>query len=1305
MAVLEDFYAFAKYFPAPIRRGWASFIDTIKAGSGGGGGGYGLTAPWKWSTDVTVSDPGSGYVKVNNAAINNATILSISKTDNDGTSRTTMLDALRVNDVIIIQSQTNPNSYYSYKITGKTGNATWFQFGITYSYSYGLLVANEICNVYPVFYGASTFLQLSDTPAAYTGFGNALVAVNSGATALEFQTVASVLQRGTFLQLSDTPNTYSGQATRFVAVNSTGTALEFVVGGGGGGATTFLQLTDTPDAYAGHIHKSVRVNGPATGLEFSIIIPDWATATQYVVGDFAYADLTIWKCNTAHTSSGQTIDTTKFTRWMQANEPTTTGLISGCTLTIAGTTVTHASGLMFFVYRNPSGGSASMNYVNQVSVGTQAAAITTTWAINHFWESNDGSFFATADINETYLRSAVYLGYAVKDKTGTWIVVNRAMSTWQTGPFAQDLSWFVLGPTLLGAGIGYGTAGLQLSMGASSIFGFSVNFRPDLTQAPSNIVPIGAFSNFPMSYVLQGGSIYNVDYPEILDNFYESAPGVVTAIPAGKAAIHRIFGLRKDDGVTQYFVQMPQFYYNSIDQAVNVYFNQDETNTVIAQRLDQGAFFLGWVAVVSGAVSWPPPGALYAISPADRLGSGVVIQAPRSGLDPAKQSLDAVKGGVLQFVNLTDTPDSYLGQAAKTVVVNAAETGLEFGELPPSALTFQYAFSTLTLPNPATGTVRLNNANPALATLVYVDHVDDTGIDRQLGLGAARKNDVVSLADTNSSDVYAYRLTADAVSDPTNTYTTYTVTNIAVRGTFANNENLFVQIILFVDTPDSYTAQANKAAIVKATEDGMEFRPYTFLALMDTPSAYLGQTLKGVRVNVGETALEFYKTLTTFLELTDTPSSYSGQGTKVVSVKSAEDGLEFVTFTGGATTFLQLSDTPNSYVGQANKFVKVASAANSVVFGSATFLELTDAPASYSGQALKVVQVNSAANALEFGSSAGTAVWNANKIQGEAVANSKPLENQLLRYGVAPDQWNVYLPEYMTWQTVTRNVAGTQYHPVCTMPPASDTGSYSICEIEVIGGDMSQNRRHIRAVFVNRGAFECIHYLEDGEARGAVNFDIRCQQQTGGETDISISLTGATAHAMVRASTFRCWEYDTAVYRSDGPVYFSNSILVAFAGGTNVWNSYSQTTTFPPSLYLSENLTAPMWRGNSLAIAQLPKTTLFTQGNAVAVSVVTNVTVLNATINKPFILQMVGIAGAVSASYAMNFTVTIDGTVVINDLPATADATFPHLLGGASAYFPMVLSGNVSLLVQARKTSTGTGNTNWRASYETLGFG
>jgi hypothetical protein len=66
-----------------------------------------------------------------------------------------------------------------------------------------------------------TFLSLTDTPNSYSGAGTKLVAVNSGATALEFVS-------RTFIGLTDVPSSFSGAGSKLVMVNSGASALEFV---------------------------------------------------------------------------------------------------------------------------------------------------------------------------------------------------------------------------------------------------------------------------------------------------------------------------------------------------------------------------------------------------------------------------------------------------------------------------------------------------------------------------------------------------------------------------------------------------------------------------------------------------------------------------------------------------------------------------------------------------------------------------------------------------------------------------------------------------------------------------------------------------------------------------------------------------------------------------------------------------------------------------------------------------------------------------------------------------------------------
>jgi len=73
--------------------------------------------------------------------------------------------------------------------------------------------------------GATTFTNLSDTPANFTGAAGKTLKVNSSGNAVEFVTVTT--PAGNFAGLTDTPSSLTGQGGKTVKVNSGGTALEF----------------------------------------------------------------------------------------------------------------------------------------------------------------------------------------------------------------------------------------------------------------------------------------------------------------------------------------------------------------------------------------------------------------------------------------------------------------------------------------------------------------------------------------------------------------------------------------------------------------------------------------------------------------------------------------------------------------------------------------------------------------------------------------------------------------------------------------------------------------------------------------------------------------------------------------------------------------------------------------------------------------------------------------------------------------------------------------------------------------------
>lgn len=115
--------------------------------------------------------------------------------------------------------------------------------------------------------GSSTFVGLNDTPSSYSGSGDYLVAVNSGASGLVFID-ANTVGRSTYTALNDTPANYTGSGGYLAAVNAGATAMEFI-DPNTVGRSTFVSLNDTPSSYTGNGKKVVVCNSGETALVFS----------------------------------------------------------------------------------------------------------------------------------------------------------------------------------------------------------------------------------------------------------------------------------------------------------------------------------------------------------------------------------------------------------------------------------------------------------------------------------------------------------------------------------------------------------------------------------------------------------------------------------------------------------------------------------------------------------------------------------------------------------------------------------------------------------------------------------------------------------------------------------------------------------------------------------------------------------------------------------------------------------------------------------------------------------------------------
>lgn len=112
--------------------------------------------------------------------------------------------------------------------------------------------------------GTEAFTTLSDTPDDYTDAAGKFVAVNPGATGLEFVDAPTGVEE--FTELTDAPSSYSGQALKVVRVKSTEDGLEFATDAGG--VTEFTQLDDVPDSFVGQANKMLVVNPLESALTF-----------------------------------------------------------------------------------------------------------------------------------------------------------------------------------------------------------------------------------------------------------------------------------------------------------------------------------------------------------------------------------------------------------------------------------------------------------------------------------------------------------------------------------------------------------------------------------------------------------------------------------------------------------------------------------------------------------------------------------------------------------------------------------------------------------------------------------------------------------------------------------------------------------------------------------------------------------------------------------------------------------------------------------------------------------------------------
>jgi len=99
---------------------------------------------WNYSTTLTMADPGSGKLRVNNSLWLSVTALAINYLDQNNFDRTPILSSLVTGDIIMVQDKGNAGNWVKYTVSGTpTNNTSWFQIPVLIAGGAGTAPANN----------------------------------------------------------------------------------------------------------------------------------------------------------------------------------------------------------------------------------------------------------------------------------------------------------------------------------------------------------------------------------------------------------------------------------------------------------------------------------------------------------------------------------------------------------------------------------------------------------------------------------------------------------------------------------------------------------------------------------------------------------------------------------------------------------------------------------------------------------------------------------------------------------------------------------------------------------------------------------------------------------------------------------------------------------------------------------------------------------------------------------------------------------------------------------------------------------
>lgn len=138
----------------------------------GGGGGGTVSIPWKFSTTITDSNPGSGNFRLNNATQGNSTQIFVSDITDGGVDVSAIIDSLVPGTDIYIQQNDDSTRFHVATVNGGVVDATtYFKIPVTISDSGTDLANNKVASF--VFFGqGADFADGGEAGGANRTLGN-----------------------------------------------------------------------------------------------------------------------------------------------------------------------------------------------------------------------------------------------------------------------------------------------------------------------------------------------------------------------------------------------------------------------------------------------------------------------------------------------------------------------------------------------------------------------------------------------------------------------------------------------------------------------------------------------------------------------------------------------------------------------------------------------------------------------------------------------------------------------------------------------------------------------------------------------------------------------------------------------------------------------------------------------------------------------------------------------------------------------------------------------------------------------------